>query len=163
MKNFLKTLNFLILFMSLVNCSKSQFDKAGGYSNSIGGAKEVIYTDPQGSVVLSQDVNNIYIAIDRKCVKGLASNADDPIIEEKIRHLHELMNQAQSGEDAGNHSYDKATLEVRYDDNSRQTFDVDINQSGKGLSNSDEIRDFFDNLRNEIHRHGVVTCRNTGK
>ena len=166
MKNFLKTLNLLILITSLVNCAKSRFDELGEYNNSneviTEEADEVTYKEPNNNdIIWSKAANNIYIVIDRKCVKGLASNADDPTIEEKIRELSELINQSQSNE--GENRYDMATLEVRYEDKTSKTFDVDLSQSGNGLSNSPEIKRFFDDIREEINRNGLLTCRNTGK
>ncbi len=80
---------------------------------------------------------------------------------EKIRELSELINQSRSN---GNESdYDMATLEIRYENDKHKTFYVDLSQSGNGLSNSPEIRRFFEDIRDEIERNGVVTCRNTGK
>ena len=164
MKNFFKTLNFLVLIVSLANCAKSEFDTAAGYNNNnnvMEGSDEVTYADPhKDNIIWSKAANNIYIVISGKCVKGLASNADDPIIEEKLRQLSELINQSR---ESGSNNYDMATLEIRYEDDSHRTFDVDLNQSGKGLSNSREIREFFENIRSEINRNGVISCRNAGK
>ncbi len=84
MKNFLKTLNLLIFIVTLANCSKSKFDELGEYNNPMAGAEEVTYEDPDhNDIIISRAVNNIYIVIDRRCVKGLASNADDPIVDGK--------------------------------------------------------------------------------
>ena len=124
MKNFLKTLNLLILITVLANCSKSKFDELGEYgeyNNPVAGAEEVIYEDPDNNdIIISRTVNNIYIIIDRKCVKGLASNADDPVVEEKIRELSELIRQSRSN--GGESNYDMATLEIRYENDKHKTF-----------------------------------------
>lgn len=168
MKNLLKTLNTLIFISTfiatLVHCSKSQFDKTGGHnpgSNFMEEADGFTYTEPyKDDIVWSQALNNIYIVISKDCVKGLVSNADDPVVEEKIRQLSELISQAGTGE---NSQYNTATLEVRYEDNTSQTFNVDINQFENNPSNHHRIKEFFDNIRSEIHRKGLISCANSGK
>ena len=73
MKNLFKTLNFLILIMTLVHCSKSQFDKTGGYHhgpNPMEEADGFTYTKPhEGDIVWSKALNNIYIVVSKDCVQ----------------------------------------------------------------------------------------------
>ena len=165
MKIFIKITCNLLLTLALANCGKNQFDQLNS-QNPTDGADEIHYTNPDKNdqIVYSKSINNIYKVISPKCVKGLASNADDPIVQERISELSRLMENSQVHNAEGD-NYGGATLVINYEDGNSLTFNMDVQnpESGEISSGSREIKEFFNELSEEIERNGIIACRGTGK
>lgn len=101
------------------------------------------------------------------CIKGLATNRDDSVAQEKFNELSAIINSSVIGKgtlpEPGD---DSVYLNIRYNNAEARTFNLrnaSASVNEETLSLGAEIINFFEQVGVEIDQNGTVSCNNGKK
>lgn len=123
-----------------------------------------------GTETISWTVNpikNFSVYYSQNCIKGLATNADDPVVKSRSDELNILISTSTVG--VGRLSQpgvNSIYLTVRYDNGLTRKFNLrnaSASTSEQTLSKGSQIISFFDRVYEEIRIRGYVSCNNGKK
>ena len=165
MKTFLKIACALLLSLSLANCGSSG-GGGGSKSNDNGitaGANQIDFNNGSTTVTWSSSADNFYLTYSngaRKClpVRDADDTTPNDVYLQLVTYLSSAdINKGENDRVGTNPLY----LSIRYSDGTQRTFNLNTasaSTSEDTLSNAQEIIDYLDDVRNDIHSSNSGDC-----